>query len=210
MKKGYTHITMLIDKSGSMDSIKSATEEAVESFIRNQKKVAGYATLSLIQFDDKYDVDYWMRPLAHVSNEFNLHPRDMTAMFDAIATAIIDTGKALAALAEDERPETVIFAVMTDGQENASREFSQKSVRTMIKEQEQKYSWKFLFLGANQDAVLSAEKIGISSDSAITFGANAVGVRSVVEATSKVVTAMRTSVGNTTFTVDQRGEALGE
>lgn len=210
MKKGYSHITMVIDRSGSMKSIRQATEESINGFIDAQRGVKGTATFTLLKFDYDFDFVYQMRPLDKVSSNFQLEPRGSTALLDAIGIAIIDTGKALAALAESERPDSVICVIVTDGEENASREFSVTKIKKMIEEQTQKYNWTFLFLGANQDAILTANEFGIGQGNAITFNASAKGVSNVISATSGYVTATRGGVQGVSYTAENRKDSMSE
>lgn len=210
MKKGYSHITMVIDRSGSMKSIRQATEESINGFINAQREVKGTATFTLLKFDYDFDFVYQMRPLDKVGSNFQLEPRGSTALLDAIGIAIIDTGKALAALAESERPDSVICVIVTDGEENASREFSVTQIKKMIEEQTQKYNWTFLFLGANQDAILTANEFGIGQGNAITFNASAKGVSNVIQATSGYVLAARGGMKGVTYSANDRQGAMSE
>lgn len=210
MKKEYSHITMVIDRSGSMKDIKKATEESINGFIDAQRGVKGTATFTLLKFDYDFDFVYQMKPLDKVSSNFQLEPRGSTALLDAIGIAIIDTGKALAALAEDDRPESVTFVIVTDGEENSSREFLPTDIKKMIEEQTQKYSWNFLFLGANQDAILTAKGFGINQGNAITFNASANGVTNVINATSAYVTATRTGARSVSYSASDRKGAMSE
>lgn len=192
MKKDYTHIGMLIDRSGSMTNLKAAMEEAYAGFIYNQKRQPGTATFSLVEFDNETTVLHWFQDLSRVPEHFELIPRDSTALYDALGEFIIDTGKKLVSLPEDQRPSKVVVLILTDGEENASREFSSDNIKKMIEEQQNKYSWEFIFMGANQDAVLEAKKIGINSNNSITFGANRMGVRNAVASATHAVSQTRT------------------
>lgn len=100
----------------------------------------------------------------------------MTALFDAIGRTINSVGNRLTALTEEERPDKVLFVIMTDGFENASHEFSASKISEMINQQRNVYKWEFMFIGANQDAVLSAREIGIPA-AALTYAANAEGTQ---------------------------------
>ena len=101
----------------------------------------------------------------------------MTALYDAVGKAIISTGKRLSHIAESERPEKIIFLIQTDGEENASKKHTLKDVKSMIKEQQEKYSWEFVFLGSNIDAVGVATDIGIRQDRAMKYANNPQGTR---------------------------------
>ena len=101
----------------------------------------------------------------------------MTVLLDAVGRTINSVGQRLSSLPEQERPDKVLLVVMTDGFENASREFSAAKISEMINHQRDVYKWEFMFIGANQDAVLSAKEIGIPANAALTYAANEEGTR---------------------------------
>ena len=115
----------------------------------------------------------------------------MTALLDAVGTTINSIGERLANTPEEERPEKVIFVITTDGYENDSREFTRDKVKEMIEHQQNKYSWVFMFLGANMDAVAEAGKYGISSSYAATYTASDVGTDALYCCTSKAISNLR-------------------
>lgn len=175
--KNKTDITIILDRSGSMESVKSDTIGGFNSFLSEQQKVEGEASLSLVQFDDQYETVYLDKDInsADKLNDFTFQPRGSTALFDAVGRTINSVGQRLASLPEDERPDKVLMVVMTDGFENASREFNSAKISEMINHQRNVYKWEFMFIGANQDAVLSAKEIGIPAGAALTYAANTVG-----------------------------------
>lgn len=187
MKKDYTDITIILDRSGSMASVKEASESGLQEFIQEQKKVKGDLTrVSLVQFDTKCEIVYANRKLNDI-DKFNLKPGGMTALNDAIGKTIIETGDRIRDLPEEERPENVVVVIMTDGLENASQEYNSENIKKMIKEQETKYSWTFVFLGANQDAVLEAKKYGIKMETSLTYSHTGFGHEAAFRNTSKLV-----------------------
>ncbi len=117
----------------------------------------------------------------------------MTALYDAVGRTINSVGQKLAALPENERPDQVIFVILTDGFENASREFSAVKISEMIRHQTEKYGWEFVFIGANQDAVLSAQQIGIKAGAALTYAANAKGTEEAFGSVARNVAKYRVS-----------------
>jgi uncharacterized protein YegL len=175
--KNKTDITIILDRSGSMESVKSDTIGGFNRFLSEQQKVEGEASISLVQFDDQYETVYIDKDInsADKLTEDTFRPRGMTALYDAVGRTINSVGQRLAETDEAERPDKVIFVILTDGFENASREFSAVKINRMITHQKEKYSWEFVFIGANQDAVLSAKAIGISADAALTYAANEEG-----------------------------------
>ena len=186
-RSDLTDITFVLDRSGSMESIKSATIEAFNRFVNSQQNVAGTALLTLVQFDDKFEQLYQAIPLQQVTdlNESNYVPRASTALLDAMGQTIVATGERLRAMPEHERPGAVVFVTLTDGLENASREFTLQRINEMIRVQRDHYSWQFIFLGANQDAIATAAAMGVAAGQAMTFAANAKGTIGAFEALGK-------------------------
>jgi hypothetical protein len=164
----YTDITMVLDRSGSMQSIKDDTIGGFDAFISEQRRVPGRCTVSMVQFDNVYEEVYTGRDLADVPS-LTLVPRGSTAMLDAIGRAVNATGARLAAMPENARPGTVIVGIMTDGLENASREFTYAMVKAMIEQQEHVYGWTFMYMGANQDAIEVGASLGVARDRSLTY-----------------------------------------
>jgi hypothetical protein len=159
---------MVLDRSGSMQSIKDDTIGGFNAFISEQRRLPGRCTVSLAQFDNVYEEVYTGRDLADVPS-LTLAPRGSTAMLDAIGRAANATGARLAAMPEDARPGTVIVGIMTDGLENASREFTYPMVKALIEQQEQVYGWTFMYMGANQDAIEVGASLGVARDRSLTY-----------------------------------------
>lgn len=195
MKKGYTDISIVLDRSGSMDSVKLDTIGGFNSFLKAQKGVPGEATITLVQFDDIYEVVYEGIRLqdAPLLNDQTFVPRGTTALLDAIGRTINATGKRLATLPETERPEKVIFVILTDGYENASREFKVEQINDMIRHQRDVYAWEIVFIGANQDAITSASQMGIQAANALTYAANTVGTQQAFSSLTQNIAAYRTN-----------------
>ncbi|MGI8670935.1 MAG: vWA domain-containing protein [Aridibacter sp.] len=193
--KDKTDITIILDRSGSMESVKSDTIGGFNSFLGEQQKVENEASISLVQFDDQYEIVYSDKDInsADKLTESTFQPRGMTALYDAIGRTINSVGQRLTDLAESERPDTVVFVILTDGFENASREFSAVKINEMINHQRNNYKWEFIFIGANQDAVLSAEAIGINANAALTYAANAEGTAEAFSSVAKNVAKYRMS-----------------
>jgi len=180
MKQNYTQIAVILDRSGSMEAVRQATVEGFNEFFGTQKKQPGEADVLFVQFDDEYETrfDGKLADVPQLSVD-NYIPRGWTALLDAIGRTINTLGERLEKKPEGERPNAVIVAIMTDGHENMSKEFTQPKIAEMVKHQREKYNWDFIFVGANQDAVLEAQKFNISPDAAITYNANSQSVRAV-------------------------------
>ena len=165
-----TQIYVLLDRSGSMSAIADDTVGGFASFVREQRSVAGRCRLSLAQFDDSYERVYSAVDIQQVP-PLVLQPRGSTALHDALARLIGEAGAELSALPEDQRPGTVLVAVLTDGHENASREATGPLVKALVERQQNEWGWQFTYLGANQDAVLTAHGLGIRAEDALTYAA---------------------------------------
>jgi len=168
MRSDLTDITLVVDRSGSMEGIRDDAQGGVNSFIAEQAKAPGEALLTLVQFDTEYEFVHKGVPIRDVG-KFELHPRGATALLDAVGRAVNETGERLARMAEADRPGLVIFVIVTDGQENSSREFNKQQVKEMIERQQNVYSWHFTFLGANQDAFAEAGNLGIKAAGVADF-----------------------------------------
>ena len=177
--KNKTDITIILDRSGSMESVKSDTIGGFNSFLSSQQNTQTEACISLVQFDDQFETLYLDKDInsADKLTEMTFQPRGSTALFDAIGRTINAVGNRLAALPETERPDKVLLVIVTDGEENSSNEFSSAKISEMINHQRNAYKWEFMFIGANQDAVLSAQEIGIPMQAALTYAANTQGTQ---------------------------------
>ena len=183
-----THLYFLLDRSGSMQTIVDDTVGGFDAFIAEQRKSPGECRVTLAQFDDHYEEVYADRPIADVPS-LVLQPRGTTALLDSIARLVIDAGKRLATLPEDQRPGTVVVGIMTDGMENASREWAHPQIKQLIEKQTQDYQWQFLYLGADQDAIEVGMSIGVGAGHAVTYGRGK--VKQAMAATAANVTRYR-------------------
>ncbi|WP_183096456.1 vWA domain-containing protein, partial [Nocardioides stalactiti] len=164
-----THLYFLLDRSGSMQSIKADTEGGFAAFIEEQRAAAGECRVTLAQFDNDYEVVYSGRPLVDVP-PLDLQPRGSTALLDAMGRLITAAGAELAARPEDERPGTVIVAIMTDGYENASQEWTHPAIKALVEQQTSDYAWQFLYMGADQDAIEVGASLGVAAGASVTYG----------------------------------------
>lgn len=191
--KDFTDITVVLDRSGSMAFIADDTIGGFNAFIDEQKKTPGRAALTLVQFDHEYDFVHKavaVGEVPHLTSQTFI-PRGYTALLDAIGRAIVETGERLSGMAEGERPGYVVFAIVTDGQENSSKEYTRDKVLSMISHQRAAYQWDFVFLGANQDAIKVAGGIGIAAGNAMTYAANSQGTPMAFAAASAGMAANR-------------------
>jgi Mg-chelatase subunit ChlD len=179
MKQDYTHICIVLDASGSMEAIKEDTKGTFRSFLSKQKEEKGQTTFDLYQFSETTERIVRHADLATFGDDLmsQYACTGWTAMNDAICTAIDTLGRELAEMPEEERPEAILFAIITDGEENASREFTTADVKARVAEQTSKYNWHFEFLAANQDAVLNGTERGIPTDNCHSYEATPEGMR---------------------------------
>ena len=171
--KNLTEIAFILDQSGSMDSIKAGTLEGVNAFLEQQKREnATYPVrFSLTLFSTSIEIRNTSVSVTEVPalTEENYQPNGGTALLDAIGLTIDSLGKRLAETPEAERPGKVIVAIMTDGEENSSRQFTWTQISEKIKHQSEVYKWEFLFLGANQDAIATAARMNIDHRDSTTY-----------------------------------------
>ena len=187
MKK-LTDITIILDRSGSMDVIKDATIEGFNSFLKKQKSGEFDTNLTFVQFDDEYQMLYEEKDIKSVKylNSKSFQPRGTTSLLDAIGTSINLTKQRLNNKSKLKRTKDVVIAIITDGYENSSTKFPYNKVFKMIRKRELKDGWNFVFLGANQDAIKEGEKFGINPDRALSFDCSENGVKNVFHSMSNV------------------------
>jgi von Willebrand factor type A domain len=180
----YTHLALIIDRSGSMSDMASEAENGINTLLKEQFAEPGKFTYTLTQFDDKIETVSRMRKSR---KKYTLEPRSLTALFDAVGTEIVKTGADLAKLPEDERPGRVIVLIVTDGMENASHEYTSARIREMIAQQRDVYSWQFQFLGAGESA-FQADEIGAAKTAYVASDA---GIRGVYKSATDTMKAYR-------------------
>lgn len=208
MRTGYTHIAVVLDESGSMSDLKQSTIDSFNKFVKEQSEMEGEATISLVKFNNLVHAQYHFQrldaPMVKLNAE-NYRPGGTTALYDAEGWTIEYTGKRLAEMTEDARPEKVIVVIITDGLENASTDFTREKIEATIKHQEEVYKWQVIFLGANHSATASAQSMGISMASAMTYASSPRGVESAYEAMSENLLNYRAGLTKSaSFTPDQR------
>ena len=195
-KPKTTEIAFILDRSGSMQPHTEAAIAGFNEFLRDQQAVEGQARLTLVLFDDQYEVSIDNIPVSEVVglDARTYTTRGMTALLDAIGQTIDAFKVRIKALPENDRPDQVIFAIFTDGQENASHRFTWKDIAGKIRRRQEKQGWEFLFLGANQDAIATAAQMNIHAHNAATASYSAQGVQGSAKAFSRKVQAMRESI----------------
>ena len=193
MKKGLTEVAFILDRSGSMAGLESDTIGGYNSMLQKQKEVEGMCLVTTALFNDGYELLHDRIDIRGVDpiTEREYFAGGTTALFDAVGRTIHKIVNVHKRTAEDYRAERVIFVIITDGLENASREYSGEKVRSMIEHQKSRYGWEFIFLGANMDAAGEAERMGIGRDRAQSFHADAMGLELNYRAMSDAVANFR-------------------
>ena len=193
MKKDYTHICIILDASGSMSDIESDIKGSFNTFLDKQREEPGKTVFDLFQFSDEVERLVKSADLALFKDDLMAKYTccGMTALNDAVCTAIDTMGREFSEMPESERPENVLCVIITDGQENASKEFSTADVKKRIEHQQDVYKWEFLFLAANQDAFEVGETIGLSDAYCADFDATPEGIREVYSMALAAVTGIR-------------------
>ena len=193
MRENLTEIVFILDRSGSMSGLESDTIGGFNSMIAKQQKEEGEAIVSTVLFDDETDVIHDRVAIGDVKKltEEDYYVRGCTALLDAVGGAIHHIGNVHKYAREEDRPAKTLFVITTDGLENASRHYSFKDVKKLIKRQQEKYNWEFLFLGANIDAIEVAGNMGISKDRAANYNCDEVGTALNYQVLEAAVTRVR-------------------
>lgn len=204
-KPNYTHIHVLFDRTGSMAGRENDINGWYKVFFTEQKKLPGECTVSVAQFDaESYDVVTEWSKIQDLPAEYSLSPRGGTPLRDSLAKSITKLGEKLAAMNEDDRPSKVLVVCHTDGEENASHEWSPQALKDLVTQQREKYGWEFTFLGADIDAFTVGQSMGIPRMSNLSSGNNSMGYMKSAVISTAAVTRWRTGVtGSLGYTSDE-------
>ena len=195
MKQNLTELVFILDRSGSMEGMEDDTIGGFRSMLEKQKEEAGEALVSTLLFDDQCEVLHDrvnLREVKPITRE-DYVVCGCTALLDAIGGAIRHIGNVHRYARPEDVPEHTLFVIITDGMENASRRYTARQVRGMIRLRTEKYGWEFLFLGANIDAVETAGHLGIAPDRAVNYHCDSEGTRLNYEVVGQAVAAVRCS-----------------
>ena len=193
MKKGLTELVFIIDRSGSMSGLEDDTIGGFNAMLKEQQDVEGEAVVTTVLFDDRYELLHDRINIQAVAplTRKDYTVRGSTALLDAIGKTIRKIRNVQHTTREDFRAEKVLFIIITDGQENASRHYTADMIKERIEHQKQKYGWEFVFFGANMDAIAEAGKIGIAADRARNYFADACGTQAAYTTMSALSSAFR-------------------
>ena len=201
-----THLIVIVDRSGSMSSIRDDMVGGLQEFLDRQRELPGELTIDWVQFDNT--AEFVHRGAAAADVTVALEPRGGTALYDAIGLALNDFTARYDAMAANARPANVQVVIVTDGEENSSSEYSTETVRGLIGTNSAR-GFEFVYLGANQDAVLVARDIGIRADSAMSFAPRGAASRRSMEHLNRFTTDVRRS-RRTGFTENERETSMSD
>lgn len=193
MKKGWTELVFLLDRSGSMSGLEKDTIGGYNAMLKKQKQQPGNALVTTVLFDDGYKLLHDRIPLNEIQriSESEYTVGGSTALLDAIGKTICKIDAVRKNTPENKRAKKVLFVIITDGLENSSQEFSFPMIQKKIKHFKNVNGWQFLFLGANIDAIESADQVGISAECAANYKPDGAGIRTNYEAVSAAVCQVR-------------------
>lgn len=195
MKKDLTELVFILDRSGSMSGLEDDTIGGFNSMLEKQKKEAGDAIITTVLFDDKYELLHDRINIKGISSitDKEYYVRGSTALLDAIGMTINKIVNVQRQTSKENQAKNVIFVIITDGMENSSREYSYDQIKTMIEHEKNNYNWEFIFLGANIDAIETAERFGINKDRAANFHADSEGTQLNYKVVSETLSNFRAS-----------------
>lgn len=193
MNKKLTEIIFVLDRSGSMSWLTNETIGGFNSFIERQKKESGDALLTTVLFDNEYEVLHDRINIKDIKplDDKQYYARGSTALLDAIGKTISVVGNKMSLMEEKDKPSNVLFVITTDGYENSSKEFTEKTIREMVDEKKNKNNWNFIFFGANIDAIKVAGTFNIQM--ATTYSSSINGTRSVYDTINATATSLRST-----------------
>ena len=193
MNGNLTEIVFILDRSGSMAGLEDDTIGGFNAMVEKQKKEPGEAVLSAVLFSDDNTVIYDRADIRKVEplTDRQYFVGGCTALLDAIGGAVHHIGNVHKYARKEDRPAKTVFVITTDGMENASRRYSYSKVQRMVKRQQEKYGWEFLFRGANMDAISVARSFGIRKDRAVRYACDSAGTSLNFEVAGKAIARVR-------------------
>lgn len=188
-----TELVFILDRSGSMHGLEGDTVGGFNSLVKRQRKLPGKVLISVVLFNSVSEVLYDRVDIAeiHKMTEKDFRVDGCTALIDAMGDAIHHIGNVHKYARPEDVPTHTIFAIMTDGMENASHRYSSDDIKKKVEHQKEKYGWEFLFMGANIDAVETAAHYGIGADRAVKFRSDSKGTGLNYACVSDAVCSMR-------------------
>jgi len=201
----YTHMAFVVDRSGSMHPIQDDMNGAIKQTLTEQDQMPGRLVVDICTFDSEIDFPYNDATASEVKGDI-IEARGTTSLLDAIGLTVTRLGRKLSLMPEDHRPANVIVVVVTDGQENSSREYTREGIKAMVQEQTDRWGWNFLYLAANVDAFATGQGMGFGQKMSMGYAATAGGAQSAYDGISKSASRIR-SGGSGAFTDEEREAA---
>ncbi len=185
--QGYLHVCIVLDSSGSMGVVENDVKGTFDSFVAEQRQKPGKTVLDVYQFANATERIVRSADLSTFENNLmrNYRCSGGTALNDAVCQAIDELGAEFAAMPESERPDDVVVAILTDGEENSSRRFTNDDVKERVKRQTQVYDWSFIYLAADIDAFATGARLGFATEDCAQFSRSAEGVERARQAVSE-------------------------
>lgn len=207
---GATLLVLVVDRSGSMASIKGDMEGGIGQLLADQQAQPGECRVTITQFDNVFEVVSDFLPIDEVP-AYQLIPRGATALLDAMGRTMGIVEEQMSKLKKADRPGQVVFAVITDGLENASREWDKARVMAEVKRLGDEKGWQFTFLGANQDAIHEGASLGVGASSSLTYQASPAGVQAAFASASRAASRYRSGqAASLSYEDEERLRAGGE
>lgn len=191
-------LNVIMDASGSMAPLREDTIKGFNGFLEEQKSLPGEAYLTLCVFNTESNFVCKFKPLKEVKNLSNndYYPMGGTALLDAIGQTIENTKSEIYSMKEEDRPSKVLFMIITDGEENSSRNYKHEVIKQMVTkaQQEEAIPWEFIFVGAQSiDAISVGNSIGVVQNNAVKYTADAVGTNHLYESMTRGVSEYRSN-----------------
>jgi uncharacterized protein YegL len=201
----YTHLALIVDRSGSMHSIQEDMNGAIRELLSKQDQEPGKLLIDICTFDSEIEFPFTDASAADVVEDV-ISARGTTSLLDAIGVTVTRMGRKFSAMPEDQRPGTVIVVVVTDGYENSSKEYTRATIKKMVEDQTHQWGWTFMYLAANVDAFATGGGMGFRTGQTIAYAASSVGTQNLYDGLH--ANASRARKGDSSgFTEDEREAA---
>lgn len=193
MRKNLTELVCILDKSGSMMPLTDDTIGGFNSLIKKQKNEEGECIVTTVLFNQNVEILHNKVPLEDVKDitTKDYQPMGCTSLLDAMGSSIDKIKNEHANTPKEKRPDKVLFAIITDGAENSSREYNIKQVKNLVNTCQELLGWEFIFLGANIDAIETASQFGIHASRTANFVCDKVGTELNFNAVGEILCCLR-------------------
>ncbi|MDO4689759.1 MAG: hypothetical protein Q4A58_00455 [Fusobacterium sp.] len=191
-EKDVTELVFILDRSGSMAGLENETIGGFNSILEKQRKeTRGSVIVTTVLFDNEYEILHNRLPIDEVKKITNeeYYVRGMTALLDAIGKSIVNLKEINKS--KKNKDSKVLFVIITDGMENASKEFTIAKVKELVELQKKEFKWEFLFLGANIDAIQTAKSFGIDASKAVQYHSDKIGTEKNYRVLNEAVSEFR-------------------